>query len=272
MLFASFCWHTEDSYLLSMNYLHCGASKSWYAAPGSQAPSVQSAMKRHYPALFATQPDAHHSLTLQMSPHVLRDDYKIDICHTVQQAGEFICTFPAAFHCGFSHGFNVGEAVNFAIGEWLPFGRQAQQLDRQYARPECFSLQRLIITTASARLQRAGAAQSDDNAGLRCELETLIATEQRNRARCVVAGVTRFVPFASTQQAMKTSQVTMCSICSTFCFLSAVHCAACRLPATCLDHVDFACSCESKSRVVVEFRYTIKQLTALRDSLQALIK
>ena len=279
MLFSSFCWHTEDSYLLSMNYLHCGANKSWYATPGSQALAVQSAMKRHYPALFAQQPDAHHSLTLQMSPFVLHDDYGVDVCHTVQQAGEFICTFPAAFHAGFSHGFNVGEAVNFAISDWLPFGRQAQQLDRQYAHPECFSLQRLILTTTTARLQGAGrrgaggaVSHSSDNALLLRELDVLIADEQRDRAVCVAAGVTRFVPLASVLSSVKTSQVPMCSICSAYCFLSSVHCSACRLPVVCLAHVDFACSCDSKNRVVVKFRYTIKQLTALRDSLHAMLK
>ena len=277
MLFSSFCWHTEDSYLLSMNYLHCGASKTWYATPGSQAMAVQAAMKRHYPALFAQQPDAHHSLTLQMSPYVLHDQYGIDVCHTVQQAGEFICTFPAAFHCGFSHGFNVGEAVNFAISEWLPFGRQARQLDRQFARPECFSLQRLIITTTAARLQTAngiamkGSTSSRENAILLRELDLLIADEQRDRALCMAIGVSRFVPLVSAQSTIKTSQVPMCSICSAYCFLSAVHCSACRLPVVCLAHVDFACSCETKARVVVEFRYTIKQLTILRDSLQAIL-
>ena len=42
-----------------------------------------------------------------------------------QRPGEFIITFPAAFHAGFSHGFNCGEAVNVADAHWLPFGRSA---------------------------------------------------------------------------------------------------------------------------------------------------
>jgi histone demethylase JARID1 len=29
MLFACFCWHVEDNYMLSLNYMHSGAPKTW---------------------------------------------------------------------------------------------------------------------------------------------------------------------------------------------------------------------------------------------------
>jgi hypothetical protein len=45
--------------------------------------------------------------------------------HTVQHAGEFVVTFPEAFHAGFSHGFNCAEAVNIGDAEWLRHGRAA---------------------------------------------------------------------------------------------------------------------------------------------------
>ena len=304
MLFSSFCWHAEDSYLFSMNYLHCGASKTWYAAPGSQALRLQQAMRMHHPDVFAQQPDAQHSLTLQMSPHTLAARYAVDVCHTVQSAGEFVCTFPAAYHCGFSHGFNVGEAVNFAIAPWLPFGREAQELDRQHARSQCFSLHQLLLTmtintiaaaeddglreddggrmdepdnaaangtagAATGHLQSSTAPLSlSDAEQLLAELELVVAAEQRERTACVTAGVTRFVPLSSSSLS---AVVPQCSICAVFCFLSFAQCERCRLSPVCLRHVDFACSCHGREALHVQYRYSIGQLSLLAQQLHAVI-
>jgi hypothetical protein len=39
--------------------------------------------------------------------------------------GNFVVTWPRAYHAGFSHGYNVGEAVNFGLADWVPMGRAA---------------------------------------------------------------------------------------------------------------------------------------------------
>lgn len=49
----------------------------------------------------------------------------VPIVRSLQRAGEFIITFPDAFHGGFSHGWNCAEAVNFATVDWVPLGRTA---------------------------------------------------------------------------------------------------------------------------------------------------
>lgn len=39
--------------------------------------------------------------------------------------GEFIITFPGAYHSGYNQGYNCAEAVNFASPSWIPHGRKS---------------------------------------------------------------------------------------------------------------------------------------------------
>lgn len=45
--------------------------------------------------------------------------------------GEYILTFPGAYHAGFSTGLNIGEAVNFVTKSWFDYGLKCQEIYRK---------------------------------------------------------------------------------------------------------------------------------------------
>ena len=101
-----------------------GSAKTWYGIPGSDAEKFEAIAKTAVPSLFKENPDKLHHITMLVPPGQLIEN-KIKIVKLVQKPGDFVVTFPRAYHSGFSHGFNVGEAVNFAPVDWIEMGRVA---------------------------------------------------------------------------------------------------------------------------------------------------
>ncbi|XP_060185540.1 probable lysine-specific demethylase SE14 [Lycium barbarum] len=127
MLFSWFAWHVEDHELHSLNFLHMGSPKTWYAVPGDYAFSFEEVIRCH---AYGENTDRLAALTLLgekttlLSPEVLVAS-GIPCCRLVQNPGEFVVTFPRAYHVGFSHGFNCGEAANFGTPQWLTVAKEA---------------------------------------------------------------------------------------------------------------------------------------------------
>ena len=118
MCFSTFCWHNEDHWSYSINYLHWGDSKHWYGIPGHKAEMFEEAMKSVAPELFKSQPDLLHQLVTICNPNVL-EDYGVPISALNQSAGEFVITFPRAYHAGFNAGLNFAEAVSFCFFSFI---------------------------------------------------------------------------------------------------------------------------------------------------------
>jgi len=94
-----FSAHTEDMNLLSINYLHAGAPKYWYAIAQEDSDRFESLMA----SMFSHQATAcpvflRHKRSL-LSPSLLT---KAGISYTtqVQRAGDIIITFPGSYHFG----------------------------------------------------------------------------------------------------------------------------------------------------------------------------
>ena len=49
--------HTEDVDLASVNYLHYGASKSWYCIPPAHRPRFEQVLREQLPDLFRQCPE-----------------------------------------------------------------------------------------------------------------------------------------------------------------------------------------------------------------------
>ncbi|CAB1412959.1 unnamed protein product, partial [Pleuronectes platessa] len=122
----TFAWHTEDMDLYSINYLHFGQSKSWYAIPPEHGKRLERLAQGFFPG-SSQGCDAflRHKMTL-LSPSILKK-YSIPFDRITQNEGEFMITFPYGYHAGFNHGFNCAESTNFATLRWVDYGKMATQ-------------------------------------------------------------------------------------------------------------------------------------------------
>ena len=147
MCFSTFCWHNEDHYGYSANYQHFGATKTWYGIPGADAERFEEAMKQAVPELFESQPDLLFQLVTLLPPDRLRKA-GVNVYALDQRAGQFVITFPQAYHAGFNHGFNFNEAVNFAPEDWEPYGEAGVERLQEFRKQPCFSHDELLMTAA----------------------------------------------------------------------------------------------------------------------------
>lgn len=83
----------------------------------------------------------------QLSPSILKSD-GVPVYRCCQHPGEFVLTFPRAYHSGFNCGFNCAEAVNVAPVDWLPHGQIAIELYQEQGRKTSISHDKLLLGAA----------------------------------------------------------------------------------------------------------------------------
>uniref|UniRef100_A0A670IEX7 [histone H3]-trimethyl-L-lysine(4) demethylase n=1 Tax=Podarcis muralis TaxID=64176 RepID=A0A670IEX7_PODMU len=266
MCFSSFCWHIEDHWSYSINYLHWGEPKTWYGAPGYAAEQLEDVMKKLAPELFESQPDLLHQLVTIMNPNTLMS-HGVPIYRTNQCAGEFVITFPRAYHSGFNQGFNFAEAVNFCTVDWLPLGRQCVEHYRLLNRYCVFSHDEMICRMAA----KAETLDVVVASTVEKDMAIMIEDEKALREAVCKLGVT---DLERVNLEILPDDERQCIKCKTTCYMSAVYCSCNPDLLACLYHVEDLCNCTSSSRYLLKFctisryRYTLDELYPMMNALK----
>uniref|UniRef100_A0A3P9DKU1 [histone H3]-trimethyl-L-lysine(4) demethylase n=1 Tax=Maylandia zebra TaxID=106582 RepID=A0A3P9DKU1_9CICH len=259
MCFSSFCWHIEDHWSYSINYLHWGEPKTWYGAPGFAAEQLEDVMKKLAPELFESQPDLLHQLVTIMNPNTLMD-YGVPIYRTNQCAGEFVITFPRAYHSGFNQGFNFAEAVNFCTVDWMPLGRQCVDHYRMLHRYNVFSHDEMVCNMAT----KADTLSVVLASAVHKDMVAMIREEEELREKVKKMG-------AMHHQEAKYDHLQdderQCFKCKTTCYLSAITCPCTPGVLVCLYHINNLCSCPV-TNYTVNYRYTLDDLVLMMNSVK----
>ncbi|XP_049273209.1 lysine-specific demethylase 5A isoform X1 [Rhipicephalus sanguineus] len=259
MCFATFCWHNEDHWSYSINYLHWGEPKTWYGVPGGKAEVFEDAMRCAAPELFQAQPDLLHQLVTIMNPNILQAS-GVPIYRTDQSAGEFVITFPRSYHAGFNQGYNFAEAVNFAPADWLPIGRVCVSHYSMLRRFCVFSHDELVCKMAAnpEHLDISLAASTYQ------DMLKMVETEREQR-RCLLEwGITD-----AEREAFELlpDDERQCDYCKTTCFLSAVTCSCNGSKLVCIPHRDHLCDCPPSNHCL-RYRYTLDELPVMLHRLK----
>ncbi|XP_015875570.3 putative lysine-specific demethylase JMJ16 isoform X1 [Ziziphus jujuba] len=275
MCFSSFCWHVEDHHLYSLNYMHWGAPKLWYGVPGGDACKLEKAMRKHLPDLFEEQPDLLHKLVTQLSPSILKSD-GVPVFRCVQNPGEFVLTFPRAYHAGFNCGFNCAEAVNVAPVDWLPHGQIAIELYCEQGRKTSISHDKLLLGAAREAVRahwELNLLKNNTSNNLRwkdvCGKEGVLVKALKTRVE--MERVRR--EFLCPSQALKmesnfdATSERECSICFFDLHLSAAGCHCSPDKFACLNHAKQLCPCAWGDKFFL-FRYDITELNILIEALE----
>jgi hypothetical protein len=245
--------------------------------------------------LFELQPDVLFQLVTMIAPSVLQEK-GVTVCRARQAPGEFIVTFPRAYHGGFNMGYNVAESCNFALTDWIPWGLMADRWYRELGRAQVFSYPALLVSLAQ------NCESVEIAMWLLSDLERFLGLEQqgvhalmakgmtRQRMETTPAGILTNMLSANAENEapntmldgkrlcagrMKSSNMSMqdirrqresqgqdeCCICLGSTFLFLVRCSCSDRRVVCVSHAHRMCTCPLTSKVL-EARYSDTELSS----------
>ncbi|XP_057480782.1 lysine-specific demethylase JMJ13-like isoform X2 [Actinidia eriantha] len=241
MLFSMFAWHVEDHYLYSINYHHCGAAKTWYGIPGRAALDFEKVVREHvynHDILFNDGEDGAFDVLLgktTLFPPNILVEHDVPVYKAVQKPGEFVVTFPRAYHAGFSHGFNCGEAVNFAICDWFPLGSIAS---RRYAllnripllpHEELLCKEAMLLHT-NLEFEAPDHSSADLNCHRSIKISFVNLMRFHHLARWCLMKTRAYIDVSPICHG-----TILCSLCKRDCYVAYLNCSCCLHPV-CLRH------------------------------------
>jgi len=267
MMYSAFCWHIEDHMFYSVNYMHWGEAKRWYGVPAYATHAFEEAFKEWLPDQFAIQPDLLFQLVTMLSPNKLRQS-GVPVYGVVQEEGDFVITFPSAYHGGFNTGFNCAEAVNFCPPDWLRFASASQERYRHFRRPPVLSLEELVLNVAKEKDLSPEAA-----AWVALEMERIYTDESALRMATWSKGITHSTRVEHLNGMLPgQDEDPECCVCHSILHLSAVQCCNHKCNQTrlvCLHHSDQLCECGIKHYQML-FRHTCKDLEGALKTVKTL--
>ncbi|KAI4299978.1 hypothetical protein L6164_033398 [Bauhinia variegata] len=276
MCLSSFCWHVEDHHLYSLNYLHFGDPKVWYGVPGKFASALEDVMRKHLPDLFEEQPNLLNELVTQLSPTILKSE-GVPVYRTVQNPGEFVITFPRAYHAGFNCGFNCAEAVNVAPVDWLVHGQNAVDLYSKQCRKTSLSHDKLLFGSALETVRSLGeivllGKETAKNLKWKsvCGKDGVLTKAVKTRIKMEEERLNRLpqhIKLLKMERSFDKETDRECFSCSYDLHLSATGCECSHNRYSCLRHSKLFCSCGMDKRFVL-LRYTLDELNLLVEALE----
>ncbi|KAL1283865.1 Lysine-specific demethylase 5A [Trichinella pseudospiralis] len=263
MCFSTFCWHTEDHWSYSINYLHWGDLKTWYGVPGSDADLLEKAIRIMAPELFHKQPDLMHQLVTLIDPVLLRK-HGVHVYSIHQFPGEFVLTFPRSYHAGFNHGFNCAEAVNICPPDWIPIGRKCVDLYKSVSRLPVFSHDEVIFKMAWDK-------NLNKKLLMAVYTDVQVAYEREKVAKQDIENLKLVEEQCKFEELPDDSR--KCVDCATTLFLSAIECR-CKPKSrmACLQHARSVCRLCNIKNCKLRYRLTLSEIQILVDQLWSRIE